>query len=162
MHSVAVLTKHSVWLLYLLFVLYTATLYGRGVVLIPQGFFCIIKTHTIVWILPLPNTIQSSKIFSRQNVLRRRKSNLKIIRIHFLRNDYNSSIKTILYNTGFQTRFGIDGTIFSRLSTNDDPYGLPDLQLTFIARAAENENIKCAIQRMNNRVCIIFKLHIRV
>ncbi|CAC5424412.1 unnamed protein product [Mytilus coruscus] len=65
--------------------------------------------------------------------------------------DEQSIMDYLFYKTGFQTRSGIDGTIFSRLPTNDDPYGLPDLQLTFIARASENENIKCAIQRMNNR-----------
>lgn len=65
----------------------------------------------------------------------------------------------MLYYTGYQTRSGIDGTIFARLPTNDDPDSLPDFQLTFIARASENENIKRAIQRMNNRVCIIVYLH---
>lgn len=68
----------------------------------------------------------------------------------------------MLYYTGYKTRSGIDATIFARLPTNDDPDGLPDLQLTLIARASENENIKCAIQRMNNRVCIVVYLHITV
>ncbi|XP_076115931.1 oxygen-dependent choline dehydrogenase-like [Mytilus galloprovincialis] len=64
--------------------------------------------------------------------------------------DQQSIMDYVFYKKGIQTRSGIDGTIFARLPKNHGLDSLPDLQLTFIARAFEAENIQCAIQRMNH------------
>ncbi|CAG2198766.1 unnamed protein product [Mytilus edulis] len=64
--------------------------------------------------------------------------------------DQQSIMDYVFYKKGIQTRSGIDGTIFARLPNNHGLDSLPDLQLTFIARAFEAENIQCAIQRMNH------------